>query len=337
MSNTTVRRLTAALFAGLIMLTACSSSSDELKGKLVTEGTGCQPSQVARTSPAPTITPVAKEPTKLVKKDLVKGKGCPIASAPFVTIDLVGATAVAGTQFVDTYGKPHPINAQIGTSQLLTGLDDGLAGMKVGGQREIIVPAAMAYGKDGNADQKIGKNQGLIFIVNLVAVADQPTYCSEATVPATTKSTDKPTTVDMPVKAPTKTTTKVLKKGDGPVVTAKSYVTVSYLGVACSTGQQFDSSWDRGETFTAALTGTGDPTRSVIPGWTSGLVGQTVGSLVQVNIPSSDAYGKDGQGNILPNEDLVFVIKIVDSTEKAPAVSTTTVPGGDTSSTTTTP
>jgi len=335
MSNTTVRRLSAALFAGLILLAACSSSSDELTGKLVTEGTGCQPSQVARTSPAPTIEPVAKEPTKLVKKDLVKGKGCPIESDTYVTIDLVGATAVAGTQFVDTYAKPHPLSVQLGTQELITGLDDGLAGMKVGGQREIIVPAAMAYGKPGNPAQNIGKNQGLIFIANLVAVADHPIYCSDATIPTTTKSTDKPTTVDMPVKAPTKTTTKVLKKGDGPVVTAKSYVTVSYLGVACSTGKQFDSSWDRGETFTAALSGAGDPTRSVIPGWTAGLVGQTVGSLVQLNIPSSDGYGKDGTGSIGANEDLVFVIKIVDSTEKAPAESTTSVPGGETSSTTT--
>ena len=334
MSNTSTRRIGAALFAGLILLTACSSSSDTLKGDVVADGTGCKPSQVDRKTPAPTITPVAKEPTKLVKKDLIKGTGCGVETSTYVTLDMVGDTAVEGTQFVDTYGKTYPITTQLGAQKLITGLEEGMQGMKVGGRRQITIPSEMAYGKDGNAAQKIAKDQGLIFIVDLVAVTDRPIYCTEATIPPTTKGGGKPKTVDMPVKMPAKTTTKVLRKGNGAEITAKSYVTVSYLGVACSTGQQFDASYDRGETFQAALSGTGDQGRAVIPGWTAGLVGQTVGSLLQLNVPAEDGYGKDGNGSIGPNEGLVFVILVLDATEKAPVVQTSVAPGGAPSTTT---
>ncbi len=174
-------------------------------------------------------------------------------------------------------------------------------------------------------------------MVDLVAVSPAPLYCNAAqAIPAGPEGSGKPETVDMPIEAPTgETTTEVLTPGTGDEVTEKSYVTVNYLGVSCASGQQFDSSWDRGESFTAALSGAEDQSRSVIPGWTAGLVGQKVGSLVQLEIPSEEAYGAQGQGPIAPNDPLVFVIQIISASDEAPVETTTTVPGGDAASTTT--
>jgi peptidylprolyl isomerase len=132
----------------------------------------------------------------------------------------------------------------------------------------------------------------------------------------------KPTEVDLP-DAPLAEGVEVtvLSEGDGSEVTDASYVTVHYLGISCSTGASFDSSWDRGQPITAAL-GTAAPTAtafSVIPGWTEGLVGQVEGSLVQVDIAPSLGYGPSGSGGVIaPNETLTFVIEILEVSDTAP-------------------
>jgi peptidylprolyl isomerase len=131
----------------------------------------------------------------------------------------------------------------------------------------------------------------------------------------------------MPVEAPKKVKTTVLTPGDGPTITKKSYVTVHYLGISCSTGVEFDSSWNRGEPFTVALADAAetDSVRHVIDGWTIGLVDQKVGSQVQIDIPSEQGYGSTGNPPAIgPNDPLTFVVKIIAATEKAPASGTPT-------------
>ncbi|WP_421120919.1 FKBP-type peptidyl-prolyl cis-trans isomerase [Aquihabitans daechungensis] len=132
----------------------------------------------------------------------------------------------------------------------------------------------------------------------------------------------KPTTVDLPTEPTTgDVQVTVLEEGDGPAVTDASYVTVDYLGVACASGEQFDSSWDRGEPITIAMPGA-TPTETaftVIPGWNEGLEGQAQGSLVQLDIPSDLAYGADGGQGIAPNDPLTFVIEVLEVSDTAPA------------------
>lgn len=133
----------------------------------------------------------------------------------------------------------------------------------------------------------------------------------------------KPESVELPDEAPTdEVGVTVLREGDGPEVTDASYVTVHYSGIGCFSGEEFDSSWNRGEPITAAL-GTATPTAtafSVIPGWTEGLVGQQQGGLVQIDIPSDLAYGPEGRPpTIAPNEPLTFVVELVEVTEVPPA------------------
>lgn len=95
--------------------------------------------------------------------------------------------------------------------------------------------------------------------------------------------------------------------GDGEVAAAGGNVEVHYVGVAWSSRQQFDASWDRGETFGFRL-GAGQ----VIAGWDQGVQGMKVGGRRRMTLPPGLAYGSRGAGGVIgPNETLVFVVDLV--------------------------
>ncbi|MDP9383856.1 MAG: FKBP-type peptidyl-prolyl cis-trans isomerase [Actinomycetota bacterium] len=95
--------------------------------------------------------------------------------------------------------------------------------------------------------------------------------------------------------------------GDGEEAVAGRVVDVHYVGVSWKTGQQFDPSWDRGDTFKFAL-GKGQ----VIQGWDQGVEGMKVGGRRRITIPSMLAYGKRGAGGVIgADETLVFVVDLV--------------------------
>lgn len=99
-----------------------------------------------------------------------------------------------------------------------------------------------------------------------------------------------------------------LVEGTGEQVGAAAEVTVNYIGVACSTGKVFDSSYSRGQPATFGLNG-------VIPGWTQGIPGMKVGGQRLLGIPSALAYGEDGNPpSIAPDEALWFVVEILSTT-----------------------
>jgi peptidylprolyl isomerase len=95
--------------------------------------------------------------------------------------------------------------------------------------------------------------------------------------------------------------------GSGPEAVKGSKVAVHYVGVAFSTGEEFDASWNRGQPFRFQL-GKGN----VIPGWDEGLVGMRVGGRRKLTIPSAMAYGARGAGGVIkPHEPLVFVVDLL--------------------------
>ena len=95
--------------------------------------------------------------------------------------------------------------------------------------------------------------------------------------------------------------------GDGAEAAAGQFVDVHYVGVAWSTKQQFDASWDRRESFRFAL-GAGQ----VIRGWDEGVAGMRVGGRRRLTIPPDMGYGARGAGGaIKPNETLVFVVDLL--------------------------
>jgi peptidylprolyl isomerase len=98
--------------------------------------------------------------------------------------------------------------------------------------------------------------------------------------------------------------------GDGSEAASGATVTAHYVGVAFSTGEEFDSSWNRGEPLQFRL-GVGQ----VIPGWDEGISGMRVGGRRRLVIPPSLAYGERGAGAAIgPNETLIFVVDLVDAT-----------------------
>ena len=93
-------------------------------------------------------------------------------------------------------------------------------------------------------------------------------------------------------------------EGSGDEAQASSTVDVHYLGVEFESGEEFDSSWSRGESINF-------PLRSLIQGWQTGIPGMKVGGRRKLVIPGSQAYGPRGiPGVIGPNEALIFVCEL---------------------------
>ncbi|MEV5380780.1 MULTISPECIES: FKBP-type peptidyl-prolyl cis-trans isomerase [Streptomyces] len=121
-------------------------------------------------------------------------------------------------------------------------------------------------------------------------------------------SIDKPE-IDFPEgPAPTELQITEVWEGDGAVAKAGDFVKVHYVGVAFSTGEEFDASWNRGNPLEFKL-GAGQ----VIPGWDQGIQGMKVGGRRKLVIPAHLAYGDRGAGGgvIAPGETLIFVCDLI--------------------------
>lgn len=98
-----------------------------------------------------------------------------------------------------------------------------------------------------------------------------------------------------------------LQVGTGPEAVPGKRVAVHYVGVAWSNGQEFDSSFDRGQPLVFGL-GAGQ----VIQGWDTGIAGMRVGGRRRITIPPHLGYGSRGAGGVIaPGETLVFVCDLV--------------------------
>lgn len=106
---------------------------------------------------------------------------------------------------------------------------------------------------------------------------------------------------------PTDLVAEDLTMGDGVEAQPGQQVTVHYVGVAWSNGEQFDSSWDRNEPFEFRL-GAGQ----VIQGWDRGVAGMKVGGRRRLTIPANLGYGSRGAGGVIKGgETLVFVVDLL--------------------------
>ena len=107
---------------------------------------------------------------------------------------------------------------------------------------------------------------------------------------------------------PTELVIEDITVGDGTEATAGSTVSAHYVGVAHSTGEEFDASWNRGAPLDFRL-GVG----MVIAGWDQGIEGMKVGGRRRLTIPPHLGYGDRGAGGaIKPGETLIFVVDLMD-------------------------
>lgn len=113
--------------------------------------------------------PEGPAPSDLQITDLTVGDGPEAKSGDTVQVHYVGVAHSSGEEFDASYNRGTPLAFRLGGGQVISGWDQGIQGMKVGGRRQLIIPPHLAYG-DRGAGGVIGPGESLIFVCDLVAV-----------------------------------------------------------------------------------------------------------------------------------------------------------------------
>ena len=113
--------------------------------------------------------PDGPPPTDLEISDLSVGSGAEASAGDQVRVHYVGVAYSTGEEFDASYNRGAPLDFKLGTGRVIAGWDRGVAGMRVGGRRRLVIPPHLAYGNRG-AGNVIRPNETLIFVVDLVGV-----------------------------------------------------------------------------------------------------------------------------------------------------------------------
>jgi peptidylprolyl isomerase len=316
-----MRRAAALVITPLLAalaLAGCGTSSSS-STKAAASDTYTSVTATGTFGKAPTVKIPAETGTgPLYTKTVIQGTGAPLTSSEgmvgnYVAYIWSGKThKLLGSSY--TTGKPS-----LFTGTLLPGLETALVGQKIGSRVLAVIPPKDGFGTSGNSTAGIGKNDTLVFVIDMVSefnAASVPGTQSTSgggalptvTAPAATSTAGPTIAIPAKVTPPKTLQVKTLIKGTGAVITKGENLAVQYTGVNWRTGKVFDSSWARNSPYTVVI-GEGQ----VITGWDTGLVGQTVGSRVLLVIPPADGYGKTGASSagIKGTDTLVFVVDIL--------------------------
>jgi FKBP-type peptidyl-prolyl cis-trans isomerase len=164
-----------ALFAGIMVVAILffgarlnpftpTSAPSEAKGDVVNL-TNAKQQQAAAVQAVSSAMDSNGKVTKLIVEDVRPGAGFEVKEGDTVTVNYVG-TLQDGTQFDSSYSRGTPFTFELGAGTVIKGWDQGLVGMKVGGQRILVIPSSLAYG-----NREIGPipaDSTLIFSIELV-------------------------------------------------------------------------------------------------------------------------------------------------------------------------
>lgn len=315
----------------LVLLPACSDDGAPSSGATSTSSASAVavPSPVASAAPMPTvsgsfgskatITIPAEQPSgQFVVNTVSEGDGATVDKNDFVTVNYTAKNWTTGKDVTSSFDEPgKPQLVQAGSGQLVPAFDQSVVGKEVGSRLLVVAPPAAAFGTEGNKDLGVGAGDTVVFVLDIMADIPQDSTIGGA---ITQPPADMPQVKDNGKAAPTITVpagppapptdlkTFVLVKGEGKQVKSGQTLVVQYTGVLWADGKQFDSSWSHGGAQ-ALQVGTG----SLIKGWDQGLVGQTVGSRVELVVPPSLGYGDQAQSSVPANSTLVFVIDILEA------------------------
>ena len=109
-------------------------------------------------------------PAELVIEDITVGDGPEAKAGQTVDVHYVGVSHSSGEEFDASYNRGEPLRFRLGVGQVIAGWDQGVAGMKVGGRRQLVIPPHLGYG-DRGAGGVIKPGETLIFVVDLVEVS----------------------------------------------------------------------------------------------------------------------------------------------------------------------
>jgi peptidylprolyl isomerase len=129
---------------------------------------GEQEAQSSGKKPKVTI-PDGAPPKEIEIRDIKEGSGPAAKPGDDLTMDYVGVAYSTKKEFDNSYDRGQPFDFTLGQGMVIAGWDEGIEGMKVGGQRELIIPGDKAYGQQGRPPD-IKPNETLVFIVDLLAI-----------------------------------------------------------------------------------------------------------------------------------------------------------------------
>jgi peptidylprolyl isomerase len=113
--------------------------------------------------------PEGPPPTELEVTELAEGDGVEATAGSTVSVHYVGVAHSTGEEFDASYNRGAPLDFRLGVGQVISGWDQGVQGMKVGGRRRLVIPPHLGYG-DRGAGGVIKPGETLIFVVDLLAV-----------------------------------------------------------------------------------------------------------------------------------------------------------------------
>jgi peptidylprolyl isomerase len=316
-----MRRAAALAFLPLIAAAAiagCGSSSSSSPAAASSSDTYKSVTVSGQFGKAPTVKiPKVKAAGNLYVKTLIQGTGATLTSTEgmygkSVVYDWSGTTSkLLGSSFISGNSSLF-----VG-GQMIPGVQKALVGQKIGSRVLAVVPPADGLGSQAT-QAGLGANDTLVFVIDmdstfgLMSVSGKQTSNGGGSLPTVPPANSKAgPTMDINTKAtPPKTLqVKTLIKGTGPVVKKGNEIVANYNGYIWRTGKSFQSSWSTPNQPLARPIGEGQ----LIPGWDTGLVGQTVGSRVLLVLPPADGYGSGGnsQAGIKGTDTLAFVVDIL--------------------------
>ena len=299
-----MRKVAIAAAVSLVLLSACSNSSDS--SKLTDSEVGSADSSpngestVPPATDAPVPTPSVKIPsvlpTALVVTPLKPGTGDKAANGDTVIVRYVGVRSRDGKEFDSNYDG-EPFSVELGSGSVIKGWDQGLVNSQAGGQLQLDIPSDLAYGAQSQGDI-IGPNEALTFVIDVLAVIQPVDPASE------------PVLVIKPAKVE-KVITEELVDGTGPGAVEGQTIIFHYIFYRGDTGAKLYSSWS-GAPATIQLTkGVGGD--SSVDALIEGLVGTKVGGRRQNSVPGASAFGGKGDSGLgLPaGTDVVLVADLL--------------------------
>jgi peptidylprolyl isomerase len=160
--------LTIISLCALLAFAGCGDDSSDEETQTGGTSTAAESSEDTSTKPKVTI-PDGESPKQLVERDLVEGTGPAAKAGDEVTVQYVGVGYDSGEEFDASWDRGEPFTFQLGANQVIPGWEQGVAGMKAGGRRELTIPANLAYGEAGSPPA-IGPNEALVFVIDLLKV-----------------------------------------------------------------------------------------------------------------------------------------------------------------------
>jgi peptidylprolyl isomerase len=311
-----------ASIAAIVAVILLFGGGDDEDAVVIGTGTGTPAATItlpAQTPGTPAETPPDVTGEEVVLEngltyiDVTVGTGEEAKTGDWVAVNYSGWLQSSGARFDSSISRPETFGFTIGLGEVIDGWDLGVPGMREGGERRLIIPAALAYGDVGRGET-IPPGSTLIFdiiLVDILTPAAAATPTPLATLPVQTPG--------VPPESPPEITGEQItlesglvyidiEEGAGEPINTGDAVAVNYTGWLSENGTMFDSSVDNPTPFQLIL---GATPPEVIQGWEQGLPGMREGGKRRLIIPPALGYGAQGQGDIPPNAGLVFDVELV--------------------------